>query len=251
MRKIAFINAKGGVGKTTSALHTAVGLARKAKVLLIDADQQGHIGLWLKMAAGPHTLAELLTDHAALAECIQPTAKKNLSVILSDRRLEKAVRMLAGEDFRETKLLRAFEDYHDVDYVIFDCAPGMSLVNQNILLYARELILPVAAEYLAIKGAEEITFQLETIKKVMGAGFSPNIAAILPTFYDKRTKKSPESVSALSRIFGEGIVKSPIRMSVRLSEASAAHMDIWEYAPDSPGAEDYARFVKEVAAIGS
>lgn len=247
MRRIAILNAKGGVGKTTTSVNLAVGLAgRGHRVLLIDVDPQGHVGTSLGCWPGENSLAELLVEAVAPEDCIRPSFT-NLSTILSDQRLEKAARILAGEYYRETKIKRLLAGIEGYDFVICDCAPGVTLLNQNVLMFCDEVFVPVSMEFLAMCGLSDIEAQLEEARTM--TAHDVHISLVIPTFYDGRNRKSKEVLDSLRSRFGDKVAE-PIRINSRLSEAAAAHRPIFLYDPDSNGAKDYTVLAEEVLARG-
>ncbi len=242
MRKIAIINQKGGTGKTTTAANLGVGLARKGKkVILIDTDPQGSLGVWFNVPEGK-TLYHVLTNGFGLEGCIYPIMD-NLDLIPSNRSLVQAEILLAGRPQRESVLKESLSKIADYDYAILDCAPSLSLLSLNSLIYASEVFIPVSMEYLSMVGAKELLENLKMARELLSHEIK--VTMVIPTFYDKRNRKSSEVVSNLDKYF-PGLVSSPIRISVRLSESVSYHRDIFSYAPQSSGAEDYEKLVKRV-----
>ena len=247
-RVISVLNFKGGTGKTTTVVNLAAGLAlRNERVLCIDMDAQGNLGTWLGVKHS-HTTADLLLGHVDPERCIT-TARKNLDVIVGDRHLMRAEGRLwrMGDDHVARRVLYyTMKEVNSYDYVIMDCAPSYSLVTENALLYARELIVPVSMDYLAMVGSRQV---LDTLKTV---GHIPDheleLTLVVPTLYYQRLRKDQEVMAMLQRYF-RGRISNPIRSNVRLAEAASHQQTIYEYAPNSHGAEDYARLVEKVANI--
>ena len=250
MRILGILNHKGGTGKTTTAVNLAAGLAlRGSRVLAIDLDAQGSLATNLGVAYR-HTLADLLLGRADLAACIQP-ARKNLDVIASDYTLLEAEGALWRMDDRDAsrRLLRSkMNELDGYDFVILDHSPSISLMGQNGLLYCRELIVPVSMDYLAMVGTRQV---MNTLKEI---GRIPNhqlrLTAVAPTFYYGRLRKDREVLNTLKRYFN-GRVTRPIRANVKLAEAPGHHKTIYEYAPRSSGAQDYAQLVERIANYGT
>lgn len=241
-RRIAILNQKGGTGKTTTAVNLAAGLAeRQNEVLLIDTDAQGNVGVSLGVA-GERSLYHVLVDAAEPAEVAVPV-RKHLDVITSDATLAAAEIWLARQNTDQrsrilTKRLNLMAISRRYDYVIIDCGPSLNLLNQNALSYADEVIIPVTCDYLALVGVKQV---LRTIKDVeRHLGHAVRISAVLPTFYDGRTRLAREVLETLQGHFKHKCLE-PIRLNTRLAEAPSHKKTIFEYAPVSHGASDYNR----------
>jgi chromosome partitioning protein len=241
-RRIAILNQKGGTGKTTTAVSLAAGLAeRESEVLLIDTDAQGNVGVSLGVA-GEKSLYHVLVEGADPAESSVPVRGK-LDVITSDSTLAAAEIWLARQsvDSRSkllSKRLNLMQISRRYDYVIIDCGPSLNLLNQNALSYVDEVIIPVTCDYLALVGVKQV---LRTIKDVeRHLNHSVRISAVLPTFYDGRTRLAREVLETLQSHFKHKCLE-PIRHNTRLAEAPSHKKTIFEYAPGSHGAADYNR----------
>jgi len=248
-RRVAILNQKGGTGKTTTAVNLAAGLAeRENEVLLIDTDAQGNVGVSLGVA-GERSLYHVLVDGADPHESSVPV-RKHLDVITSDATLAAAEIWLARQntDARSrtlTKRLNMMNVSRRYDYVIIDCGPSLNLLNQNALSYVDEVIIPVTCDYLALVGVKQV---LRTIKDVeRHLGHAVRISAVLPTFYDGRTRLAREVLETLQGHFKHKCLE-PIRHNTRLAEAPSHRKTIFEYAPVSHGAADYNRVVDWVLA---
>jgi chromosome partitioning protein len=243
-RRIAILNQKGGTGKTTTAVNLAAGLAERAnEVLLIDTDAQGNVGVSLGVA-GEKSLYHVLVDGVEPNDASVPV-RKHLDVITSDSTLAAAEIWLARQntDARSktlTKRLGLTAVSRRYDYVIIDCGPSLNLLNQNALSYVDEVIIPVTCDYLALVGVKQV---LRTIKDVeRHLGHAVRISAVLPTFYDGRTRLAREVLETLQGHFKHKCLE-PIRLNTRLAEAPSHKKTIFEYAPVSHGAADYNRVV--------
>jgi chromosome partitioning protein len=242
MRKISVINYKGGTGKTTTVVNVAHGLARLGKkVLIIDTDPQGSIGYYLGVKA-EKTLYDLLLTDTYYQECIV-NARENLDVICSNERLFPAEIMMSKHKDRETFLQRKLNELNGYDFLMIDCAPSMNLLNQNALMISDELFVPVSMEYLSLVGVKQLLKNIKMLNKIFGKDI--NISKVVPTFFDKRNKKSKVVLDSLERVFPDNVA-TPIRTSVALSEAPGYKMTIFEYNPGSSGAEDYKKLTNEV-----
>jgi len=243
MRKIAIALSKGGVGKTTTAVNLATGLALAGKrVLLVDVDTQGQVtkALGLQAALG---LADLVTAETTSAEALLP-AREGLSVLAGGRALAGLKRQITRRDFGgEQVLSEALAPFEDqFDYTILDTAPGWDALTVNVLFYAHQVVAPVSLEVLTLQGLIEFEQSLTAIQKYHPA---LNLAYILPTFFDRRVRKSAEILEQLHSHYGERVC-APVRYNVRLSEAPGYGQSIFEYAPHSPGAEDYQALVERI-----
>jgi chromosome partitioning protein len=238
--RLAIFNHKGGTGKTTTSVSIAAGLAaRGLKVLLVDTDSQGNVGVSLGIKA-EKTLYHVLvlgvrpTDAAV-------TVRPNLDLIVANETLAAAELYLAGRQNRDRilreRLVSAFDDY---DVVLLDCSPSLSLMNQNALVVADAIVVPVGCDFLSLVGVRQV---IKTVKNVNALLHHPvQIHGVLPTFYDARARICRDSVAALKEHFGDRVLP-PIRQATRLKEAPAQGKTIFEYAPESNAAEDYLRVV--------
>jgi chromosome partitioning protein len=247
-RRVAILNQKGGTGKTTTAVSVSAGLAERGHpVLLLDTDAQGNVGASLGVR-GPQTLYHVLVDGADPVEAAVPV-RKGLDVVTSDASLAAAEIWLARQDpeprarvlAQRLNLAKVTRRYA---YVIVDCGPSLSLMNQNALSYADEVIIPVTCDYLALVGVKQVLRTIKDIERHLT--HSVRLSAVLPTFYDGRIKLAREAYQTLREHFKDRCLE-PIRQNTRLAEAPAHKKTIFELAPESHGAEDYRRVVEWVA----
>ena len=248
-RRIAILNQKGGTGKTTTAVSLASGLAEhEHQVLLIDTDAQGNVGVSLGVA-GERSLYHVLVESAEPSDVAVPV-RRSLDVITSDATLAAAEIWLARQNTDQrsrilSKRLNSMAVSRHYDFVIIDCGPSLNLLNQNALSYADEVIIPVTCDYLALVGVKQV---LRTIKDVeRHLGHAVRVSAVLPTFYDGRTRLAREVLETLQGHFKHKCLE-PIRLNTRLAEAPSHKKTIFEYAPGSHGAADYNRVVDWVLA---
>ncbi len=239
MRKIAIANRKGGTGKSTTAVNVAACLALAGnRVLLIDTDVQNHC---IKLL-GVNTdkgLADLLDNKP-----IKPIeARPRLSVIAGGRELAGSVRLMARESISpERVLLNTLKRYDNkYDFILLDTGPGFNDMSVNVLFYASEVLIPVSMEYLAMDGLITFLHEIDIIKKHKNI----TIKYVIPTFLDGRVKKSAEIMEQLKEHFGERL-SSPIHYSTKLSEGPAWGQTVFEYAPRSKAAIDYAKLTKAI-----
>lgn len=247
-RRVAILNQKGGTGKTTTAVSLAAGLAERGhEVLLVDVDAQGNVGASLGVR-GAHSVYHVLVDGVdPIVACVP--VRKHLDVVTSDATLAAAEIWLARQepDVRSRILasrLNLMKVTRRYAYVLLDCGPSLSLMNQNALSYADEVIIPVTCDYLALVGVKQVLRTIKDIERHLS--HSVRVTAVLPTFYDGRIRLAREAVATLRDHFKERCL-APIRQNTRLAEAPAHKKTIFEYAPDSHGAEDYNRVVDWIA----
>ncbi|WP_434047519.1 MULTISPECIES: ParA family protein [Sorangium] len=242
-RCLAVFNHKGGTGKTTTAVSVAAGLAARGKrVLLVDTDAQGNVSVSLG-AGAERSLYHVLVMGLRVADAIK-TVRPNLDLLPSNETLAAAELYLAGRQNRDRvlsdRLSAAAADY---DYVVLDCSPSLSLMNQNALVLADSVLVPVACDYLSLVGVRQV---IKTVKNVNALLHHPvQIWGVLPTFFDGRAKIAREAVSTMTQHFGERCLP-PIRQAIKVKEAPAQGQTIFEYAPGTPAADDYLTVVDRI-----
>ncbi|MGZ3454424.1 MAG: AAA family ATPase [Polyangiales bacterium] len=234
--RLAVFNHKGGTGKTTTAVSVAAGLAARGKrVLLVDTDAQGNVAASLGVRC-EKTLYHVLVMGLAPAEAAVPV-RANLDVLGSNETLAAAELYLAGRRERDRVLRERLASTAQLyDVVVLDCSPSLSLMNQNALVFADELIIPVACDYLSLVGVRQV---LKTVKNVNTLLHHPvRIGAVVPTMYDARAKICQDALSTLREHFGDRCLP-PVRATAKIKEAPANHKTIYEWAEGSNAAKDY------------
>jgi chromosome partitioning protein len=239
-RVLAVFNHKGGTAKTTSAVTLAAGLsARGARVLLVDSDGQGNVAVSLGLAP-ERTLYHVLVMGLDLTQAVV-SARPGLDVLASNETIAAAELYLAGRRQRDRVLAERLAMARQLyDFVIVDCSPSLSLMNQNALVFADAVLCPVACDYLSLVGVRQV---LRTVKHVNTLLCHPvRFWGALPTFFDARAKICHEALAALREHFRERCL-DPIRLAIKVKEAPAQGKTLLEYAPGSNAALDYMKVV--------
>ena len=247
MRKLAVVNMKGGVGKTTTAVHIAAGLAaRGQRVLLVDADPQGNVGHTLRLRPF-HTFEQLMTGEATLDEVVLKGVRPGLDVVVSTPAAFSLERRLAGETQRETILERRFRGTHQYDAIVIDTSPAMNLLTYNALLFAEELVIPVGMDFMGVIGVRQ-TFDGILQVRDLWPERRLDVLAVLPTSVHSGNHATRATLEALQQdpVVGRYVFKPGIRQCIDLSYATASHQTIWEYAPRSRAAEDYTKLLDHI-----
>jgi len=254
MRKIAVAMAKGGVGKTTTAVNLAYGLARQGRrVLLVDGDTQGQTAKFLGVKPG-HGLYEFVTGtdeqgHPVTKMDALYPCRNNLWLLDGGLKLVELKNWLGEQprDIRQTVLSNALIPKDGaLDYLIFDCAPGWDVLSVNILMAVEEVLCPVALQGPALEGLKTFFGYLMSIQRL---NLNLQLKYILPTMFDQRTKHSFEILQQLRRLFRKQICE-PIRYNVRLSEAPGRGKTIFEYRSSARSAIDYKKLIGRVHTDG-
>lgn len=248
---IAIVNQKGGVGKTTTAVNLAAGLAAIGqRCLVVDCDPQSNATRSLGVAdMGEYSLYDLLVqgDELAVADVIRPSATEGLDVIPATPSLSGAEVELVNMWGRESRLKQALADLGDrYAFVLLDCPPSLGLISVNALVAADGVIVPVQCEYLSLEGLGLLTRTLELVKGRLNPDLE--LIGLVMTMFDARTKLAAEVVAEVGRHFPDQQFQTIVPRSVRLGEAPSYGETIFQYAPDTPGAEAYAALAEELVA---
>ncbi|MBI1947096.1 MAG: ParA family protein [Deltaproteobacteria bacterium] len=233
--RVAVLNQKGGTGKTTTSINLAAGIADAGgRVLLVDCDPQGNVGVSLGVRS-ERTLYHVLMDECSVDDAVVPIGE-SFDVLTSDDTLAAAEIKLAQHPARGAVLKKRLERAARYTHVVVDCGPSLSLINQNALCFVDEVLVPVACDYLSLVGVKQV---LKTIKQVnQHLGHPLRVGAVLPTFYDGRAKICRDALEALQKHFGE-LCLPPVRQNTKLKEAPSHKKTIFEHDASSTGAEDY------------
>jgi chromosome partitioning protein len=242
-RKIAVINLKGGVGKTTSVASLGAALSEMGKrVLLVDLDAQSNLTSSLWSGTPTRTIYNSLTERRDLPLV---EVKNNLYLTPSSLELAGVELELASTYGRETILRDLLKEQEaHFDYIIMDCPPSLGLISVNAIVASTEIYVPMTAEALPYKGMELLTRFLGLLEKSLNRPTS--ISGIIITRYN-RTKNLTKVVEEdIRAIYKDKVFTTNIRENVSLAESPLQQTDIYSYAPRSNGAEDYRQLAKEV-----
>ena len=273
-RIISLLNQKGGVGKTTTTVNLAAGIAsqenvlldgistgKKNKVLVIDLDPQTHLGLHFGIEESATSVYDLLMDESVNVVDTIISARDNIDLITSEVDLAAAESELASKtdrhDLLAKKLIPVLDSY---DYILIDCPPSLGLLTINALAASKELIVPMQTHFLALQGVSRL---FETVQMLVG-GLNPElvVTGIVLCMHEKNTKLAREVVDDLTTFFESSresdvpwkkcvIFDPPIRRCVKLAEAPSFGQTIFDYEPECAGAKDYTKLSHNVIAANS
>lgn len=254
MRRIAFINEKGGTCKTTLAVNVAAWFAstRGARVLLCDLDTQGHAGksLGIDVRRLERTVADLLYDpEVQVNDVLVRTQVTGLDLLPANKDLARFPLECSGYADRDERLSSKLSDLAGYDYVIFDAPPSMGLVTRNILRAAEEVVIPVAMTYFALDGCAEVQQTVESLRAELGH-HSLGITLVVPTLY-RKTALADAILEKLQEQFPDSLCRTVLGWNVQIDEAQSHGKTIWEHAPASRGALHLEAIARELAVRGS
>jgi chromosome partitioning protein len=243
-RIYAFANQKGGVGKTTTAINLAACLAEAGeRAVVVDLDPQANATSGLGMRANGTSTYDLL-DGAPLSELAKPTQFANLFLVPSRPELAGAAVELSRHDDGERFLAEALAGVEDFDFVLLDCPPSLGPLTVNALAAADRVIVPVQTEYYALEGLAQLVQSINMIKTRLNPRLE--IAGVLLTMADARTKLSADVEAEVRRHFGDLVFAAVVPRSVRVAEAPSHGLPVTHYDRRSRGAEAYWKVAMEL-----
>jgi chromosome partitioning protein len=255
-RVIAVANQKGGVGKTTTAINLAAGIALSGhKTLLVDIDPQGNatsgVGLKQRAVEGTSIYDVLMADDpaASAAQIVIPSGVERLSLAPATRELTGAEIELISVPDRERRLARFIEAVKDgFEFVVIDCPPSLGLLTLNGLVAADTVLIPLHCEYFALEGLADLVGTMRRVR----AAYNPEleIEGVLLTMYDERTNLGQQVARDVREFFKDKVFRTVIPRNVRLGEAPSHGVPGVVYDARSRGAEAYFALAHEVITRG-
>ena len=247
MRTIVVANQKGGCAKTTTVVNLAAALAEIGKkILVIDLDPQANATQWLSGDGSKAGAYGLMIEEGPIDNFIGNTSIENVKIICATQELSYLERALAGRVASDSILSRRIsclkED--DWDFVLIDTPPTLGIVTLNALSCANELLIPVTTHILTLSGVAQLMSTVEAVKKLLNPGIQ--ILGFLPSRVDQRTRHSGEVLDLLMEEFGDLVLKTTVRESVRIAESPSFQAPILKYDGASGAAADYRSLAREV-----
>ena len=247
-KTIAIANQKGGVGKTTTSINLASGLAYAGKkVLLIDFDPQGNAstGIGAKVSLDELSVYDAFLSDVDVNSCIKKLQRPPLDILPSNINLAGADLKLANMEQREHQLEKALAKIKpNYDYIIIDCPPSLGLLNTNALTAADSVIIPVQCEFFALEGVTQLLQTIRLTQKLNNPHLQ--IEGVLLTMFDRRTRLSADVAHDVNRHFKEKTFKTYIPRNIKISEAPSHHLSIFDYDMQCEGSKAYVSLAKEI-----
>ena len=259
MRRIALINQKGGVGKTTSTVNLGAALARLGRrVVLIDLDPQANLSLHLDctLRTGEPSIYSVLLGSTPFERALRPTSMPGLQIVGANIDLSGAELELASAMGRESRLRDAVDTWEadarardgaaPADYLLIDCPPSLGLLSVNGLVAVRETYITLQTEFFALQGMSKLVDVVQLLRRRLNPTLA--VTGILPCLYDNRLRLAREVLGEIRKYFPGEVFQRSISKNIKLAEAPSYGQTIFEYAPESSGASDYHALALEVIA---
>lgn len=248
MVKIAVLNQKGGVGKTTSVINLASYLGKSGKqVTIVDFDPQGNAtsGLGVDKDSLGSTIYDIVINGDSLVDALLQTRFENIALVPANQQLAGAEVELATAESREHRLEQALKD-HETDFVLIDCPPSLGLLTINALVAADFVLIPVQSEYYALEGLSQLINVIQRVRDSFNQELK--ILGIVLTMADSRTSLADQVEAEVRKHFETLVFKTVIPRNVRLAEAPSHGRPISEHDRWSKGAKAYKNLTKEIVA---
>ncbi len=244
---VAFLNQKGGVGKTTTCVNMAGYLAQMGKkVLLLDIDPQGNASsnLGIEKDSKPKTIYNVIVDDNTIDEVIVPTKLENLDLIPSDVDLAGAEIELVQMNNREKVVRNILKKVvNNYDYICIDCPPSLGLITVNALTACDSVLIPIQCEYFALEGLSQLMYTIKLVKKHLNQNIYFEV--FLLTMKDNRSNLGQSVAQDITKYFGKKVYKTIIPRNIRLAEAPSFGEPICVYDPKCTGAIAYKTLTEE------
>lgn len=256
-RIVAILNQKGGVGKTTTTVNIGSALAADGmKVLLVDLDPQSNLSMHLghEPDESRADVLALLTDPKVRAKDVIVKARPTMHLIPSTTELALAEGELASQEGMQRRLAEKLESIRSrYDYILIDCPPSLGVLTVNALVASDEVIVPIVPQYLALRGLENLVRTVGMVVQMLNPRLE--VGGVILTQFDTQSIHSKEVVAEIERFFEEArqsdgplrraqVFRPHVRRNIRLAEAPSFGKTAVEYAPESPGAQDYIRLAR-------